>query len=329
MVGPSVYIIAFHYHVWGLMKNTLLAFLTATTLFVGLSSHYGAAQPSDVTGDISSVVEATLDIDPVEQKTLAWCWLSVGEMIFTYLDLDEPPSGYQCGTIAMIGGPLSTCWVNCGTCPVPSGTMQRLENMIRDYPKAIALYQGHPAPPSLTLSSRNGVLSWDELKKQILKKSPVVAAINPVDPSKPVPQHVALIVGFKETGDAHLLLINDPAPYSVLGVDPYGDNGGEEEQDFQYWIEYSRFKDGLAWNYSAYNISDPSKYKDPDDLGISIKRRKVAAGDHSGPSSLTFDAAIQKIMAASYTKFSTIWPTGDDNYPTATVAVPYDGQQQS
>lgn len=51
--------------------------------------------------------------------------------------------------------------------------------------------------------------------------------------------------------------------------------------------------------------------------------------DHSGPSSLTFDAAIQKIMAASYTKFSTIWPPGDDNYPTATVAVPYDGEQHS
>jgi hypothetical protein len=52
-------------------------------------------------------------------------------------------------------------------------------------------------------------------------------------------------------------------------------------------------------------------------------------GDHSGPSSLTFDVAIQKIMAASFTRFSTIWPTGDDNYPTATVAVPYDGKQQS
>lgn len=34
-------------------------------------------------------------------------------------------------------------------------------------------------------------------------------------------------------------------------------------------------------------------------------------------------------MAASYTKFSTIWPPGDDNYPTATVAVPYDGEQHS
>src|SRR5258708_3064341 len=51
--------------------------------------------------------------------------------------------------------------------------------------------------------------------------------------------------------------------------------------------------------------------------------------DHSGPSSLTFNNAIRQIMAVSYTKFSTVRPAGNDSYTTATVAVPYDGEQQS
>src|SRR6185503_16662829 len=98
----------------------------------------------------------------------------------------------------------------------------------------------------------NGVLSWGQLKSQILQKSPIVVAVNPFDASKHVPQHVALIVGFKEDKGKQLLLVNDPAPYGRLGIDPYGDNDANKAQDFQYWIEYGKFKDGLAWNYSAY-----------------------------------------------------------------------------
>jgi hypothetical protein len=217
------------------------------------------------------VTQAVLDIDPVEQQTLEWCWLSMGEMIFTYLDLDEPPSGYQCGTMAMIGGRLSSCWQNCALCPYAAGTMPTLERMIRDYPRAIAAYQEDPAPLPLTLSSKNSVLDWDEVETQISQTSPIVAAVNPFDPHKHVPQHVTLIVGFKEEKGKQFLLVNDPAPYDVLGIDPYGNNDADKVQDFQYWIEYDKFKDGLAWNYSAYAIHDPSHHKKVSDLGISFK----------------------------------------------------------
>jgi hypothetical protein len=120
-------------------------------------------------------------------------------------------------------------------------------------------------------------LDWEQVKAQILQKSPIVVAVNPFDASRHVPQHVGLIVGFKEDKGKHLLLVNDPAPYDVVGIDPYGDNDAHKVQDFQYWIEYDKFKNGLAWNYSAYDIHDPSHHKRVTELGISVKYSMVTA----------------------------------------------------
>lgn len=276
----------------GVIMRRILSFLFCVSLVL-FRVPSGFAQTDD---NQKAVTEAVLDIAPVEQKTLAWCWLSVGEMIFTYLDLDEPPSGYQCGTMAMIGGPASICWTNCARCPFGAQTMPNLERMVRDYPRAIAAYQGHPVPLPLTLSSRYAPLDWTTVKTQIMDKSPIVAAINPLDPSRHVPQHVALIVGYMvdKHGD-HFLLVNDPAPYSLLDVDPYGDKGAETVQDFQYWIDYDKFKSGFAWNYSAYGIHDPSHHKQVSELGISLKHSAVQQTAAGAPSNGNNEAADTQV----------------------------------
>jgi len=309
------------------LRPILSPLLCSSIIFLCTS----VAIPQDRTQD-RVVSQAVLDIDPVEQQTLEWCWLSVGEMIFTYLDLDEPPTGYQCGTMAMITGKLSLCWLNCKLCPYAAGTMPNLEKMIKDYPQAIAAYKRESIPLRLTLSSTNGVLDWDRVKTQILNKSPIVAAVNPFNPHRHVPQHVALIVGFKEEKGKNFLLVNDPAPYGVVGIDPYGDNDADEVQDFQYWIEYDKFKDGLAWNYSAYDIHDPSHHKSVSELGISLKYAKAATSatptpagpskvaEHLGdvPTYLPLDQALSVWIQESSNNFANHKVV----YPIATYATP-------
>lgn len=289
----------------------------------------------------NDIVENILDIDPVTQQTLEWCWLAVGGMIFDYLGLDELPSGYQCSTIGLFAGPNSACFYDCSACPVPAGTMQNLEKMIVGYPQAIDRFQHRPLSLRLTIRSQYSALSWADIKDEIDHKRPIVVGINPLDPAKRAPAHVALIIGYKEDtkNGKHLLVVNDPAPYEVLRVDPYGDAKAEQLDDRQFLIEYGAFKNRLTWVYTAYGISDPSQHTPRSDLGASIKYGTLAqtandagANENTGSSSgqMTFDTAIQKIMTSSFSKFSDILPAndGDSDYHTATITVPYQGKQE-
>jgi hypothetical protein len=150
------------------LRSILLSLLCASMILLVTSVSVSQSGTDRV------VTEVVLDIDPVEQQTLEWCWLSVGEMIFNYLDLDEPPSGYQCGTMAMIGGRLSACWQNCRLCPYAAGSMPTLERMIRDYPRAIAAYQGDPVPYLLPYRPRMTSWTGNRSKRKSSRRVPLL-----------------------------------------------------------------------------------------------------------------------------------------------------------
>jgi hypothetical protein len=281
--------------------------------------HTSAAAMQPLQDDERPIVENKLEIDPVIQETPEWCWLAVGEMIFTYLDLDELPSGYQCSTIGMFAGPRSECWRQCMACPLPSGTMQNFEKMVRDYPRAVAFYKNEDPPHSLRLRSSLNALEWDEIKEEIDNKRPVVAGINPGAPQlSHLPQHVALIIGYKEQNDQQLLYVNDPFPYESLDLDTYTkvSLGGKLIEDGQYLIRYDKFKQGLHWVYSAYGIEDPDKHVSQDDLKAHVVRFRAPSRHtnsendpslNKGPStpsgSLSFDAALTRLVTAARNRF--------------------------
>jgi Peptidase_C39 like family len=225
-----------------------------------------------------SRTETKLDIDRIEQKTPWFCWLAVGEMVFKYFGLDEPDVGYQWGTIGMIAGPMSPCWYNPALCGNrPAGTSENLERMIRDYPKAVAVFQHKPLPSALQLTSVHTGIDWSAVKDEIDNKRPIVAGINSDGIHHSTPLHVTLIVGYRENpwNGKHLLLANDPFPYEDFNSDPYGDQNATSDEAHQYRIEYSNFKNGMTWDYTIVGIQDPDHHVSVDDLKTHVKYKSA------------------------------------------------------
>jgi Peptidase_C39 like family len=213
-----------------------------------------------VLGQNALAADKTLDIDPVYQETPEWCWLAVGQMIFQYYD--EPIvngfGDFQCGIIALYGGPQSSCWYNCRTCPVPGGSTQSVVQMLRGYPVAAAQLLGRPRRLPLHVQSKAGPLDFDELKDEIDKDRPVVAGIN-LSGGFAIPgqaQHVVLIIGYDDVGQT--LTVNDPFPYEAFGVYPYQVLNAGQPQQGQYIIDYAAFKNRMRWTVSLLGITDPN-----------------------------------------------------------------------
>src|SRR5207248_733069 len=76
----------------------------------------------------------TLDITPVMQRTLMWCWLTVGEMIFRYYNVNQKNAAvnYQCDIVQSVFP-----W-NCTPCSVcqlqGAAKIQNIQKMLKDYP---------------------------------------------------------------------------------------------------------------------------------------------------------------------------------------------------
>ena len=203
-------------------------------------------------GSLSARADATLDIEPVAQRTPVWCWLAVGEMVFSHYGVPDlnPVGEFQCGIIGTIaaGTALDACFRDCRFCTIPAGSAANLVWMFEEYPRRARL-AGRSAP---LLDARHaGRLSRASVVAEIDAGNPVVAGISPSGGGPPgVSQHVALIVGYREDGD--VLIVNDPFPYAAAGLaDPYEDAGAEETGAQQYAIAYDSLRDDLAWRESV------------------------------------------------------------------------------
>ncbi|WP_437748029.1 C39 family peptidase [Sorangium sp. So ce1504] len=100
---------------------------------------------------------------------------------------------------------------------------------------------------------------------------PVVAAITPTGiPNQYSPAHVALIVGYDTTASVPSLIVNDPYPYQLGDLGPYGDpyiaHGAVMVRPAQYLIGYDAFTHGLAWTQTVTQISSvaPGPHTNPD-----------------------------------------------------------------
>jgi hypothetical protein len=187
-----------------------------------------------------------LSVPIVQQRTLVWCWLAVGEMLFRYYRVPAVNNNdYQCGIIGLIYRP---CYTNCTTqaCIIPSGSNYGTVNMLRQYPLLAA---------SRNISFSEGKeLSLQSVVNNINAGRPIVCGISPTNRAYyRDSEHAVIIAGYDISPNNYLLVVNDPYPYPS-GQNPYLRNGGSQLSGNQYLIPYTTFTVGMCWNWSASNI---------------------------------------------------------------------------
>lgn len=200
-----------------------------------------------------------LGIAPIFQLAPMWCWATCGEMIFRYYNVPNvnPADIYQCGIIGyMLGG---VCNINCALCNmVGAPNSAFIQRMIRDYSSAAS-------KKTIRLSSqhKNSALSFDEVKKEIDAKHPIIAGINTSGIDKRMTEHVSVVMGYNENKvkqkdgkevTCKYIKVNDPFPFNQFGPNPYVKAGGKDLGNGQYEILYDDFVKKLVWKESFYDI---------------------------------------------------------------------------
>jgi hypothetical protein len=196
----------------------------------------------------------TLPIQPATQKAGMWCWLTVGEMVFTYYKVPNlnPNGFYQCGIIGTLLPAL--CGMDCRRCGAIGGGMgmkEFISDMLKKYPPAAK------APPiNSNYVIREGPkcpLSEKDVKGEIDANRPVIAGISTSGMHKYPPEHVALIVGYEEVDGKLRLRINDPYPFPA-DKDPYVTAGAQKNCGGSYYIDFDTFCNKLAWDSAWWHI---------------------------------------------------------------------------
>jgi hypothetical protein len=192
---------------------------------------------------------AELPIEPVVQRTRVWCWLAIGEMVFRHFEIPnlDVAGDFQCGIIGMISGERSRCARNCYGCERGSGSNAGVVAMLADYARLAG---------DRTVRYREGsVASPLAVMESIDAGRPIIAGTSASRRrgTRDV-EHVALIVGYEVAGDGLHLVVNDPFPYAQA-ENPFLAHGGVELRERQYRIPYERFRDGLFWHWSVYDIT--------------------------------------------------------------------------
>lgn len=202
---------------------------------------------------------AQLGIAPIFQLTPMWCWATCGEMVFKYCNVPNinPAGIYQCGLVGfMLGG---VCNINCALCNmVGAPNSVFIQRMIREYSSAAS-------KKTIRLSSqhKNSALSFDEVKKEIDAKRPIIAGINTSGIDKRMTEHVSVVIGYNENKvkqkdgkevTCKYIKVNDPFPFNQFGVNPYVKAGGKDLGQGQYEILYDDFVKKLVWKESFYDI---------------------------------------------------------------------------
>lgn len=189
-----------------------------------------------------------LNIRPVMQNTLVWCWLACGEMIFRHFGIPSQNAyDYHCGIVALIAGPKSACYRDCSNCIIPSGSNYATISMLKNYSKLAANKNFY--------HSESKRVKFQHIKNNIDNNQPVLCGISyqrrEYDRDS---EHVVVVVGYSIKNGIPYLIVNDPYPYP-FGQNPYLHNGAQILNDFQYEISYDLFKDGVFWNWTVSNIT--------------------------------------------------------------------------
>jgi hypothetical protein len=207
-----------------------------------------AKKPTGPSPDGGSGSSALLPIPPLFQETAVWCWAAVAEMVLRYYGQPNlnPAGDYQCGIVGTLGG---VCAFDCRACIYSIGNAANYVAALQRYP-LIAQQFGFFARP-LAVRYLPRPLAFAEVQAEIDARRPVIAGISPSGfPQVFSPQHVCLIVGYDESGGAQRLIVNDPFPYGVGPLGPYGDpflqRGGRLVRPGQYEIAVAGFS-ALAW----------------------------------------------------------------------------------
>jgi hypothetical protein len=214
-----------------------------------------------------------LNIPPVYQQNKMWCWLTVGQMIFTYygapdynpwkpIKMPPPPNLvpdklYQWGILSIVH---PGCWQDPDKCwALGGGSWANVARMLEEYPAKAAKQK------PIASTAKRGCLTADQIKKEIDEGRPVLVGITPgiqpppagdPPPSAPVPQHVVLIVGYQQVDGDIELIVNDPWPYAP-NANPYttANAGGTRNCEANYTIRRDKFCQNLGWQGSFVNVS--------------------------------------------------------------------------
>jgi hypothetical protein len=191
----------------------------------------------------------------VFQQTSEWCWAAVSEMALRYFNEPNlnPFGNYQCGVIGVAGkiGVLPPfCQFDCTSCIVPISSAANLTIVLQRYPLEV---QSAGLGGRSISATAGGVLSFQQVESSIVAGHPVVAGVTPIGIPSPLgPAHATLIVGFDTTTSTRQgIYVNDPFPYGLGPLGPYGDpyllNGARFTGLGQYLIDYSTFLARLSW----------------------------------------------------------------------------------
>lgn len=201
-----------------------------------------------------------LGISPRLQNTPVWCWVTVLQMVFEHYDIPNvnPGGDYQCGIIGALAGPNHVCFQDCRRCIVSAQSLEHIRAAIPFYPDAVEFLTRRPVR-NLNAQSQFSRLSKSEVKTEIDAKRPIIVGISFDNMPRPLSQHVALIVGYDEDRNGNLTLtVNDPFPYDLpqfaRNKNPYVAAGGKDNFDGSFTIDYDKFKSGLSWKETIYNI---------------------------------------------------------------------------
>jgi hypothetical protein len=217
------------------------------------SRHEDENRPPSASGS------ARLTIPPVFQETAVWCWAAVAEMVLRHYGQPNlnPLGDYQCGivgTTAALGMLPPQCTSNCGLCVTTFGSPPQYVRLLQEYPivaRQVGGVQGRP----LLVAFNASALPFVQIRAHIDAGHPVVAGITPAGfPSAFGPAHVALIIGYRFSATEQRLIVNDPYPYLIGPLGPYGDpylsRGATLTGRGQYDIDYAAFAGGLFWSQS-------------------------------------------------------------------------------
>jgi hypothetical protein len=195
------------------------------------------------------IADARLDVDPVLQETPEWCWITAGQMVFTFFGVANlnPAGNFQCGIISLAA---PACDKDCRKCAsVPGGSLDRVHNMLMRYSQ-VASTRSHTSA-QLTADTYSSPLSMDDVKTEINLQRPIIVGISPNGHPPPHgSEHVALIIGYDDQSD---LIVNDPFPFNP-SRNPYGAAGGKQIARGQYIISRDAFVSRLLWREGVDHI---------------------------------------------------------------------------
>lgn len=196
---------------------------------------------------------AVLPIPPAVQQTEVWCWAAVSEMALRYFGYGSvnPGQDFQCGVVAMLGG---RCNANCYSCRTGISSVQKLAAILELYPTAARYVgvAGDEYQPRVT-----DRMTPSEIAAEIDEGDPVMAVVSASGLGMIYPpgvgEHVALITGYEDDGDAFRLVVNDPYPFAgSRNADPYLAVGARMLAPGRYVVDYDSFSHRMAYWYGIY-----------------------------------------------------------------------------